>query len=128
MHHDAAGDTVVWAAFDVANQDRLDPYIPTVIHHQPFHGAPLVNLGSEPELPGLTMVRPLDGVGFHYKSALSSRPVMLEVRCLPNDNNLMVRQPPPPQAMPMDTAPPLSFASNSSGGGLAGKLWSAIAK
>ncbi|KAI7879069.1 hypothetical protein K492DRAFT_178960 [Lichtheimia hyalospora FSU 10163] len=127
MHHDVAGDTVVWAAFDVSNQDRLDPYIPAVIHHQPFHGALLVNLGSEPELPGLTMVRPLDGIGFHYKSALSSRPVMLEIRCLPNDNNLMVRQP-PSQAMPMDTAPPLSFASNSSGGGLAGKLWNAIAK
>lgn len=129
MHHDVAGDTVVWAAFDVANQDRLDPYIPAVIHHQPFHGAPLVNLGSEPELPGLTMVRPLDGVGFHYKSALSSRPVMLEIRCLPNDNNLMVRQP-AQQTTPMDTAPPLSFASSSGGGGggLAGKLWNAIAK
>lgn len=89
--------TVVWAAFDVANQRRLERFIPAVLWNDPIRepGHASVFLNSQPELPGSTIVMPLMRIGYHYKSALLAKddqPTLLEVALLPSDPmRLMVR-------------------------------------
>ncbi|KAI8139245.1 hypothetical protein BJV82DRAFT_582177 [Fennellomyces sp. T-0311] len=116
----ADSPTVVWAAFDMRNQHLLDQYIPAVIHNESMDPNATVFLNSQPELPGQTIVKPIMGLGYHHRSAMSSKAVRLEVACLPNNDptKLMVRQPVPKDGL--ETAPPLSFAPQ--GPGFAGKL------
>ncbi|KAL1932392.1 hypothetical protein VTP01DRAFT_9448 [Rhizomucor pusillus] len=118
-----AGEQVVWAAFDAPNQARLDPFLPAVVHNQPIRATPFTNvfLAKEPELPGTTVVSPLAGRGYHFKSTFSNhKPIELEVACLPNSDKLMVRS-----GESFDPAPPLSFATTNNNS-IANKLWNAF--
>ncbi|KAI9493916.1 hypothetical protein BDB00DRAFT_821232 [Zychaea mexicana] len=120
----AESPTIVWAAFDIRNQQLLDPHIDAVVHQQPpVNPYATVYLAAQKELPGQTIVQPIMGMGYNYRTSLSSKAVRLEIVCLPNNDpsKLMVRQPLTNQGGEnMDTAPGLSFATT--GPGIAGKL------
>ncbi|KAI7856881.1 hypothetical protein BDC45DRAFT_502549 [Circinella umbellata] len=112
----AEAPTIVWAAFDLRNQQLLDPFIPAVVHRQhPSDPFATVFLNSQKDLPGQTIVKPIMEIGYNYRRAMSSKALRLEVVCLPNNDpgKLMVRNPNARNDDEnLDTAPGLSFAPN----------------
>ncbi|KAI9266587.1 hypothetical protein BDA99DRAFT_506102 [Phascolomyces articulosus] len=119
--------TVVWGAFDMRNQYKLDRFLPHVIHKKPIDRNASINLYSQKDLPGRTIVKPMMEIGYNFRRSMSSKALVLEVVCLPNTDlgKLMVRHPKAKDEN-LDTAPGLSFARGRPGPGIGERLMRSI--